>query len=394
MSRLDKLIQELCPNGVEYKTLNYVTNFRNGKGHEKDISDNGTYIVVNSKFISTEGAVCKYSNKQIVPLYKDEILMVMSDLPNGRALAKCFIVDKNNKYTLNQRIGAFKVYSSLMNPRFLFYVLNRNKQLLRYDNGVDQTNLRKDDILKISIPVPPLEVQCEIVRILDNFTELAAELTAELTARKKQYEYYRNKLLTFDDTVPMVKLSDIATFSQGIQVDVDKQIPYQKEGYIRFLRIVDFVKDNEPPRYIMRPDNKYVKEDGDMVMIRYGASAAGKVFLQYSGAIANNMFQIKLLSNHITTKFLHAYLAQERMYNLIRGNCGTSTMPAITFGQVGAIEIPLPPLEEQERIVSILDRFDALCNDISIGLPAEIEARKKQYEYYRDKLLTFKEKTA
>ena len=117
MSRLDKLIQELCPNGVEYKTLNDVTNFRNGKGHEKDISDNGTYIVVNSKFISTEGAICKYSNKQIVPLYKDEILMVMSDLPNGRALAKCFIVDKDNKYTLNQRIGAFKVYSDLMNPK-------------------------------------------------------------------------------------------------------------------------------------------------------------------------------------------------------------------------------------------------------------------------------------
>ena len=132
---------------VQTHQLRELIDFRNGKGHEKDIVSDGKYIVVNSKFISTNGEVKKYSNKQICPLFVDDILMVMSDLPNGRALAKCFLVAEDDKYTLNQRIGAFHVKDeSVIKTKFLLYVLNRNQQLLRYDNGVDQTNLRKDDI--------------------------------------------------------------------------------------------------------------------------------------------------------------------------------------------------------------------------------------------------------
>ena len=184
--------------------LRNVVNFRNGKGHEKDIVADGKYIVVNSKFISTSGEVKKYSNKQICPLYIDDILMVMSDLPNGRALAKCFVVPENDKYSLNQRIGAFHVKDeNIITTKFLFYVLNRNRQLLRYDNGADQTNLRKDDILDIQIPLPALSKQHRIVSILDRFDALCNDLTtglpAEIEARRKQYEYYRDKLLTFRD---------------------------------------------------------------------------------------------------------------------------------------------------------------------------------------------------
>ena len=184
---------------VEWKTLGEVCLFRNGKGHEKDIVEDGDYIVVNSKFVSTEGKVVKYSDKQISPLYIDDILMVMSDLPNGKALAKTYIVSKNNKYTLNQRIGALTAkYKERTNPKFLYYILNRNKQLLRYDNGADQTNLRKDDILTISIPIPPLTEQERIVSILDKFEEMVNKsLPEEIEARRKQYEYYREKLLTF-----------------------------------------------------------------------------------------------------------------------------------------------------------------------------------------------------
>jgi type I restriction enzyme S subunit len=126
-------------------------------------------------------------------------------------------------------------------------------------------------------------------------------------------------------------------------------------------------------------------------MIRYGASAAGKVFLKYSGAIANNMFQIKLKTKELDTKFLYCYLSQPKIYNFLNSSSGSSTMPAITFGQIGAVNIPVPPLAEQEQIVTILDKFDTLVNDISIGLPAELSARRQQYEYYRGKLLTFKE---
>lgn len=132
---------------AKFYTLNELVDFRNGKGHEKNVVQDGEYIVVNSKFISTDGEVKKFSDSQICPVYKNDILMVMSDLPNGRALAKCFLVEEDNKYTLNQRIGAFKVKrEDIINTRYLFYCLNRNFQLLKFDNGVDQTNLRKDDI--------------------------------------------------------------------------------------------------------------------------------------------------------------------------------------------------------------------------------------------------------
>lgn len=186
---------------VEWKKLNDIVIFKNGKGHEKSIVDEGKYIIVNSKFVSTNGMVRKYSDVQLCPLYKDSILMVMSDLPNGRALAKCFLVDKDDLYTLNQRVGSFVVNDNKVVVKFLFYILNRNRQLLQYDNGVDQTNLRKSDILNILIPIPSLAEQHRIVSILDRFesltTSLQSGLPAEISARRQQYEHYRDKLLTF-----------------------------------------------------------------------------------------------------------------------------------------------------------------------------------------------------
>lgn len=190
--------------GVQWVPLNQIINFMNGKGHEKLIDENGKYIVVNSKFVSTDGKVQKYSVSQISPVFENDILMVMSDLPNGKALAKCFYVDENDKYTLNQRICALSVKNKdEVYSKYLLYILNRNRQLLRYDNGVSQTNLRKDDILKIQIPVPPITEQKRIVTILDKFdvlvNNISIGLPAELKARRSQYEYYRGKLLTFNE---------------------------------------------------------------------------------------------------------------------------------------------------------------------------------------------------
>lgn len=393
--KIDEMLEKYCKNGVKFYKLDEIVDFLNGKGHEKNIVENGRYIVVNSKFISTDGDTKKFSNEQTCPVYKDDILMVMSDLPNGRALAKCFYVEDDDKYTLNQRICALRVKDKdLINTRFLYYYSNRNSQLLRYDNGVDQTNLKKDDILNIRVAVPPLEVQCEIVHILDDFTLLSAELSAELKARQKQYEYYENELFDFDNNnieYTKIDFEEIATFSQGIQVDVNKQYYEPFENRVPFLRIVDFVNDNEPPRYIEKPNDKYIKKENEMIMIRYGASAAGKVFLNKYGAIANNMFKINLKEkSSINLKYLMYYLSQNKIYKLLNSS-GKSTMPAINFGFLGKLKIDIPSIKEQERIVNTLDRFDKLCNDISEGLPAEIEARQKQYEYYRDKLLTFKE---
>ena len=197
-----KLLQYVF--GYATVSLDYIADFRNGKGHEKSIVAAGKYIVVNSKFISTDGQVKKYSDNQICPLYANDILMVMSDLPNGRALAKCYLVDEDDKYTLNQRIGAFTVSRpDLVTTKYLYYILSRNPQLLRYDNGADQTNLRKADILNISIAIPTVKEQKKITEILDRFdilcNDLSTGLPAEIEARQKQYEYYRNKLLTFKE---------------------------------------------------------------------------------------------------------------------------------------------------------------------------------------------------
>ena len=178
--------------------------FKNGKGHERNIVADGKYIVVNSKYISSDGAVAKYSDLQIEPVVINDILMVMSDLPNGKALAKCFLVDEDNKYTLNQRICALHSSDeSKYITKFLYYYLSRNRQLLKYDNGTDQTNLRKDDILKVRIPIPDISEQRRIIYVLDNFSAICNSifegLPAEISAREKQYAYYRDKLLTFEE---------------------------------------------------------------------------------------------------------------------------------------------------------------------------------------------------
>ena len=190
---------------VEWKTLEEVAHFANGKGHEKDISEDGRYIVVNSKFISTDGGVAKFSNSQICPLYKDDILLVMSDLPNGRALSKTFIVEEDDRYTLNQRIGGITVKNNKeLLPKFLHYFLDRTPQLLKHDNGVDQTNLRKGQILEVKIPMTSPAKQAQIVEILDKFDtytkSISEGLPREIALRKQQYEYYRDLLLSFPNS--------------------------------------------------------------------------------------------------------------------------------------------------------------------------------------------------
>ena len=195
-------LEQLNMGGAKKKLID-VAYFQNGKGHEKNIDENGSFIVINSKFISTNGAVKKYCNDQLVPLFKEDILIVMSDLPNGKALAKTFFVTEDNKYTLNQRIGRITVKEGgELLPSFVNHFLNRNKQLTKYDNGTDQTNLRKDQILDVVIPIPPLEQQQRIVSILDKFETLTNSITEGLPLAieqsQKRYEYYRELLLNFE----------------------------------------------------------------------------------------------------------------------------------------------------------------------------------------------------
>ena len=138
----------------EETTLGEISAFVNGKAHENNIVDNGKFIVVNSKFISTDGTILKFSDKQLLPLYRNDIVMVMSDVPNGKALAKCFYIQEDGKFTLNQRICCLRTQK--VDSRYLFYFINRNEYFLSFDSGVSQTNLRKEEVLSCPIWQPSL----------------------------------------------------------------------------------------------------------------------------------------------------------------------------------------------------------------------------------------------
>jgi type I restriction enzyme S subunit len=176
----------------DVKKLGEVCSFFNGQAHEKCIDENGKYKLINSKFVSSEGDNYKRTNNALSPLFVNDIVMVMSDVPNGKTLAKCFIVDEDDTYTLNQRICVIR--SKSFNTRFLYYQLNRNKYLLSFDNGENQSNLRKDDILNCELLLPPLPEQQRIVAILDECFEAIAQAKSNaeqnLQNAKELFESY------------------------------------------------------------------------------------------------------------------------------------------------------------------------------------------------------------
>ena len=176
-AELHKIFEEGKKKGWEGKKLGDVITFINGKAHEQYIKPTGKFKVINSKFIASEGLVFKMTDNSLSPLFKNDVVMVMSDVPNGKALAKCYFIESNSIYTLNQRIGCFRVKNVKdLDPRFLFIQLNRNWQLLAYDQGRGQTNLRKNDILSIKILIPPLTEQKKIVARLDSISEKTRQL--------------------------------------------------------------------------------------------------------------------------------------------------------------------------------------------------------------------------
>ena len=190
LSELDNLAQSIFydmfgdpvtnEKGWEVKLIGEISTFYNGKAHEKNIVEDSGFLLVNAKFISSCGDIKKYSDMQLFPLYKNDITMVMSDLPNGKTLAKCYLIEKNDTYTLNQRICAFRGYKQ--NPIFLKYVLNRNKYYLSFDDGNGQTNLRKSDVVNCPIILPPLSLQqlfAQKIEAIEKQKELIKQSIAE-----------------------------------------------------------------------------------------------------------------------------------------------------------------------------------------------------------------------
>lgn len=405
MSKLEELIQELCPDGVEYRTLGSLGKFYGGlSGKSKDDFKNG-----NEKFITyknifdnialktdiTETVKVAPNEKQNIIQYGDILFTGSSETPDECGMSSVLTEHVDDKLYLNSFCFGYRFTDSDCNllpgfSKYLFRSEALRKQIKRTASGVTRFNVSKKKMEKVMIPIPPLEVQREIVRILDTFTELTEELDAELTARRKQYEYYSSKLFT-DTIYDLVPMSELAEFVYGYTAKANDY------GNTRFIRITDINEQGylstQDTKYIMLNDEakKNLLSKGDLIMARTGATYGKTLYFDSDEQSVYASFLIKIipdkkrLNNRFYWHFTKTPLYWEQAKKLV----SAGGQPQFNTPALKQIKVPVPPLDEQRRIVSILDRFDALCNDLTSGLPAEIEARRKQYEYYRDKLLSF-----
>ncbi len=404
MTRLDKLIQELCPNGVEYKKVKEIYQRLKGTpitaAKMKEISNESGEIK-----IFAGGKTVINANEKDIP--NSNITRVPAVLVQSRGVIDVIYYDK--PFTFKNEMWA---YTSLeiISVKFLYYVLKNNIESFREAasgmGSLPQISLPVTEEFKM--PVPPLPVQAEIVRILDSFTELTEKLTAELEARKKQYEYYRDMLLYFDVNEWECKciwknLGDVFSVSDyvanGSFADLRNNVTYlNSPNYAVLIRTADFSCGFQEEKFIYINEHAYnfLKKSqlfgGEIIINNIGAGV-GTTFrcprLNKKMSLAPNAVMISTPYND----FYYYWFQSKYGQAAIKKITSTSSLPKFNKTGLRSIQVPIPPIEEQKRIVSILDRFDKLCNDITEGLPAEISARQKQYEYYRNKLLTFKELT-
>lgn len=277
--------------------------------------------------------------------------------------------------------------------KYVYYHLKSKQEILRESQiGAGIPALKVDIIKQLSIPIPPLPVQEEIVRILDRFTELEAELEA----RTKQYEYYRDELLTFGDEVEWKELGEVANIGDGLHGTPE----YSEISDIYFIngnnikeRNVSFNQNTKKvSNYTYEKHKKKFYQNSTVFISLNGTIGDISLYNNEKLVLGKSVGYINIQDESICLMFLFYYLKTYKFQSFIKNNSTGSTIKNLGLNTLRKIKIPVPSLEEQERIVEILDRFDTLTSDITTGLPAEIAARRKQYEYYRDKLLTFKEK--
>lgn len=249
------------------------------------------------------------------------------------------------------------------------------------------------------IPIPPLNIQAEIVRILDTFTEitteLTAELTAEITARKKQYNYYREQLLTFEEgEVEWKPLGDIARIQRGASPRPINNFITDEEDGIPWIKIGDTIPNS---KYVSQTKQKITIEGakksrilkkGDFIMSN-SMSFGRPYILNIEGAIHDGWASISDYENKLNSDFLYHFLSSDLVLNYWNSKINSGSVSNLNADIIKSLEIPIPTLSEQERIARVLDNFDTLTSSITEGLPREIELRQKQYEYYRNMLLSF-----
>ena len=386
MSKLDELLRELCPNGVEYKTLGEIAvDIYRGAGITRDqVTAEGTPCVRYGEIYTTYGVwfdKCVSHTDESKLLSKKyfehgDILFAITG-ESVDDIAKCCVYIGHEKCLAG---GDIVVLKHNQNPKYLSYALATTDARQQKSKGKVKSKVVHSSvpaIREIKVPVPPIEIQREIVRILDNFTNLTAELTAELTARGIQYSYYRNKLLTFHSDTKIVQLADIADIGTGSS-NTNEAV---EDGKYPF-----FVRSQEPLR-----KNDYEYDETAIITAGDGVGV-GKVYHYIEGkyALHQRAYRIHINTPEVMPKYYFHYM-KAKFLPYIQKTMFQGSVASIRRPMLNAFPVPVPPLDVQNRIVNVLDNFEKICSDLNIGLPAEIEARQKQYEYYRDKLLTFAE---
>lgn len=384
MSNLEELIERLCPDGVEYKSLEKCC----------EILDKKRKPVAKSARISGEypyygaNGVQDYVSDYI---FDGEFVLVGEDGSVITDKGTPVVTWASGKIWVNNHAHIISEINGVL-LRYIYYYLQTVDVTIFIHGNIPK--LTGKDFKSIQLPVPPLEVQREIVHILDNFTFLTTELAAELAARQKQYEYYRDLLLTFkpnestilnertnelelSGTIRWMKLGDTCVLKAGKAISATEISQNVNDDYIY-------------PCYGGNGLRGYVKnynQDGEHPIVGRQGALCGNVCYACNKFYATEHAVVVSPSALYNEKFLYYLLDFARLEQYKTAGA----QPGLSVARLEKVVLPVPPLEVQQRIVDILDRFDTLCNDISSGLPAEIEARQKQYEYYRDKLLTFKE---
>ena len=388
--------QKNIPSEWQKERLGDVAFFKNGKGHEQNIVSNGEYIVVNSKFVASGGKVFKKSDKKLSPLYIGEVVMVMSDVPKGKAIAKCFLINKNNSYTLNQRICA--ISSDKLNSLFLLYLLNRNRYFLSFDDGVNQTNLRRDDVLSCPLIFPPLLEQNKIVKILETWDDYLEKITKKIKTKKnikrgliKYLLSGRHRLFGFRDKWHIFKIEDIAEIKKGQDLSKDKLAvdgKYKCMLYGEIYTKYDEVASNIVSRTNYNEGIKSVKND---VLIPASTTttamdlATATVVLEGNVLLGGDINIIRDKNDNFNGIFLSYYLTHIKKLALARLAQGI-TIVHLYGKDFKKLKIELPSVKEQTAIADII-----ITTDQGIKL---LEKRKKiiedQKKYLLNNLITGK----
>ena len=392
MSKLDELLRELCPDGVEYKRFDEVCTLNARIGWQRltkaEYMSKGDYLLITgTDFTETheiDYSTCvyvteeRYKQDSKIQLKNGDILITKDGTLGKVAQVKGLEMPA----TLNGGVFVVRCKDGSLENRFiLHYLLSNHFQSVveQQKTGSTISHLTQTLFSRLMIPIPPLEIQREIVRILDNFTNLTAELTKELTDRKVQYAYYRNKFLYFDESSASLKsIGDICNVVVGGEPPADCIKGESKDSSHMFP-----VWGNGKEAYGYSGTYKI---DRDAVVISSIGANTGAVY--YRKAFFTPIIRLKVVmpkDNQLSSRFLFHVLSATAIKSK------SSSVPNMNANEIKAIKIPVPPLDVQSRIVNVLDNFEKICSDLNIGLPAEIEARQKQYEYYRDKLLTFAE---